>query len=271
VRLLVRHQTTYQYDAPIAAAIQTLRMAPRSYDGMTVLNWRVWSDTRRELPVFTDGYGNLTHTHSINHLHESAAVFVEGEVETAPTHGVVRGTAEPLPPLFFLRPTPLTMADATIERLARAAAAQNGVLRQLHTLLGLVRDAVDYRPGTTDSATPAAAALATGAGVCQDHAHIFIAAARAIGIPARYVGGYLWTGVEMREYQASHAWAEAFVHDLGWVGFDPANRVCPTEAYIRTGIGLDYWSAAPVRGVRRGAAAERLAVTVTVQRAGAEQ
>lgn len=271
MRLLVRHQTAYRYDAPIAAAIQTLRMAPRSYDGMTVLNWRVWSDTRRELPVFADGYGNLTHTHSINHLHDSAAVFVEGEVETTPTHGVVRGTVEPLPPLFFLRHTPLTEPDAAIESLARGAAPQGPVLKQLHALLSAVRDKVDYRSGTTNSATPAAAALAAGAGVCQDHAHIFIAAARAIGIPARYVGGYLWTGIEAREYQASHAWAEAFVHDLGWVGFDPANRICPTEAYIRTSIGLDYWSAAPVRGLRRGVAEESLAVTVTVQRAGAEQ
>jgi transglutaminase-like putative cysteine protease len=271
MRLLVRHQTAYRYDAPIAAAIQTLRMAPRSYDGMTVLNWRVWSDTRRELPVFADGYGNLTHTHAINHLHDSAAVFVEGEVETTPTHGVVRGTIEPLPPLFFLRRTALTEPDAAIESLARGAAAQGAILKQLHALLNAVRDKVDYRPGATDSATPAAAALAAGAGVCQDHAHIFIAAARMIGIPARYVGGYLWTGLETREYQASHAWAEAFVHDLGWVGFDPANRICPTEAYIRTSIGLDYWSAAPVRGLRRGVAEESLAVTVTVQRAGAEQ
>ncbi|HUH84783.1 MAG TPA: transglutaminase family protein [Stellaceae bacterium] len=270
MRLLVRHQTAYRYDVPIAAAIQTLRMAPRSYEGMTVLNWRVWSDTRRELPVFTDGYGNLTHTHSINRLHDSAAVFVEGEVETTPAHGVVRGTVEPLPPLFFLRRTPLTEPDAAIESLARNA-ARGPILKQLHALLGAVRDKVDYRPGTTDSATPAAAALAAGAGVCQDHAHVFIAAARAIGIPARYVGGYLWTGIEAREYQASHAWAEAFVPDLGWVGFDPANRICPTEAYIRTSVGLDYWSAAPVRGVRRGVAEERLAVTVTVERAGAQQ
>jgi len=270
MRLLVKHETAYRYDAPIAAAIQTLRMAPRSYDGMTVLRWRVWSDARRELPVFTDGYGNLTHAHSINHQHESAAIFVEGEVETAPTHGVVRGSVEPLPPLFFLRRTPLTEPDAAIEELARAA-ARGPALKQLHALLNAVRDRVDYRLGSTDTATPAAAALASGAGVCQDHAHIFIAAARLLGIPARYIGGYLWTGAETREYEASHAWAEAFVHDLGWVGFDPSNRICPTEAYIRTSVGLDYWSAAPVRGVRRGLAAERLDVSVQVTQAGAQQ
>ena len=90
------------------------------------------------------------------------------------------------------------------------------------------------------------------------------AAARMLGVPARYIGGYLWTGHDGRDYDASHAWAEAFVPDLGWVGFDPANRICPTASYIRASVGLDYWSAAPVRGVRKGASTETMAVKVTV-------
>jgi transglutaminase-like putative cysteine protease len=271
MRLHVRHQTSYHYDSPVVAAIQTLRLTPRSYEGLRIVQWRVWSDTRRELPVFADGFGNLTHCHAVNHPHTSALVFVEGEVETALTNGIVRGAPEPLPPLFFLRRTKLTRPDAAIEALARQIATHGSVLKQLHALLIAVRERLDYLPGATDVATPAAEALAAGAGVCQDHAHLFISAARLLGVPARYVGGYLWTGMESREYQASHAWAEAFVHDLGWVGFDPANRICPTEAYIRTSIGLDYWSAAPVRGLRRGVAAETLAVAVTVTQAGSDQ
>ncbi len=271
MRLRVRHQTAYSYDSPIAAAIQTLRLTPRNYDGLRVVQWRVWSDRRRELPVFIDGYGNPTHCHAVNYPHTDATVFVEGEVETAATHGIVRGAPEPLPPLFFLRRTPLTVPDAALEALARQAAPQGSVLKQLHALLHLVRDRVDYLRGATDVATTAAEALAAGAGVCQDHAHIFIAAARQLGIPARYVGGYIWTGLETQEYQATHAWAETFVHDLGWVGFDPANRICPTEAYIRTSVGLDYRSAAPVRGIRRGAGAETLSVAVNVIQAGVDQ
>ena len=112
------------------------------------------------------------------------------------------------------------------------------------------------------AATTAGEALRSGAGVCQDHSHVFISAARVLGIPARYVGGYLWTG--QPESEASHAWAEAYVEDLGWVGFDPSNRICPTEAYVRSSIGLDYAAAAPIRGVRRGNAAERLAVSISV-------
>ncbi|HYM04758.1 MAG TPA: transglutaminase family protein [Stellaceae bacterium] len=271
MRLRVKHQTSYTYESPIASAIQTLRLTPRSYEALTVLRWDVRGEGRRDLPVFTDGLGNITHCHSVSHPHTGAAVLVEGEVETKNTHGVVRGTAEPLPPLFFLRRTPLTQPDEAIEALAQSVARPGPVLKWLHAWLNTVRDKVDYRVGTTDSASTAAEALAAGSGVCQDHAHLFIAGARLMGIPARYVGGYLWTGEEQREYQASHAWAEAFVGDLGWVGFDASNRICPTEAYIRTSVGLDYWSAAPVRGVRRGLAAETLAVSVRVSQAGAEQ
>src|SRR5258708_13025521 len=107
MRLQVRHQTAYRYASPIRYAIQTLRLTPRPHDGLSVLRWRLRGETRHELPSFIDGFGNLTHSHTVNHPHSSAAVFVEGEVETRATDGVVRGAAEPLPPAFFLRPTPL--------------------------------------------------------------------------------------------------------------------------------------------------------------------
>jgi len=271
MRLIVRHQTSYVYESPIAAAAQVLRLTPRSYEGLTVHRWSVRGAGRRELPVFTDGFGNVTHCLYVNEAHTQAVISAEGEVETADTHGVIRGASEPLPPLFFLRRTPLTMPGPAIIALADGAAQGGSALEQLHALLNTVRDKVEYRPGVTDPATTAAEALAAGAGVCQDHAHIFIAAARQLGIPTRYIGGYLWTGDEPREVQASHAWAEAFVQDLGWVGFDPSNRICPTEAYIRTSVGLDYASAAPVRGVRRGTAPESLAVVVKVMQAGGDQ
>jgi transglutaminase-like putative cysteine protease len=271
MRLYVRHQTAYRYDVPIASAIQTLRLTPRPYDGLLVHHWTVRTETRRDLPSFVDGFGNISHCHSGNEPHLGATIFAEGEVETTDTHGIVRGASEPLPPLFFLRRTPLTMPDAAVEALAGEVTRQASVLKRLHSLLEVVRAKVDYRTGSSDAMTTAAEALAAGAGVCQDHVHVFVAAARILGIPARYIGGYLWTSEESREYQASHAWAEAFVPDLGWVGFDPSNRICPTEAYIRTSVGLDYASAAPVRGVRRGTAAEELAVKVKVMQARGDQ
>jgi transglutaminase-like putative cysteine protease len=271
MRLRVRHHTEYRYDSTIAYAIQTLRLTPRAYEGLIVHDWRVRSGTGRELPSFIDGFGNVIHCHSEAAPHDAAAIFVEGDVETVNCWGVVRGAPETLPPAYYLRVTSLTEPDSAIAALANAALRSGSILKTLHALLNAVRERIDYRVGATEVTTTAAEALQSGTGVCQDHAHVFIAAARHLRIPARYVSGYLWTGEDGREYEASHAWAEALVPDLGWVGFDPSNRICPTEAYIRTSLGLDYWSAAPVRGVRRGVASEALKVSVKVMRGAAQQ
>ncbi len=271
MRLAVTHRTVYRYTEPIRYAIQTLRLEPRPYEGLTVLNWRVAGDGVRSLPRFVDGLGNVVHCQTIDRLHREAAITVTGEVETRRGDGIVIGTVEPLPPSFFLRATPLTMPDAAIAALAREGTDRRDRIERLHALMHRVRERLDYRPGATDSTTTAAAALAQGYGVCQDHAHVFCAAARLLDIPARYVSGYLWTGADDRPYDASHAWAEAFVPGLGWVGFDAANRICPTENYIRVAVGLDYGAAAPVRGLRRGPAEESLRVEVQVRRHGGDQ
>ena len=266
MRLRVRHHTTYRYEKPIAYAIQTLRLTPRSFDGLSVLSWRVAGETQRQLPSFVDGLGNVVHCHSSNRPHDRSSIMVEGEVETRDTDGIVRGAPEPLPPVFFQRSTSLTEPDPAIEALAAAAADQVAPIERLTRLMHEVRDRVDYRLGVTHVATTAAEALRTGAGVCQDHAHLFIAAARVLGFPARYVSGYLWAGGD-GAYEASHAWAEANVDGIGWVGFDAANRTRPTAAYLRTAVGLDYWMAAPIRGVRRGNTEEALTVSVEVDQA----
>lgn len=274
MRLHVRHQTAYHYDRPINYAIQTLRLSPQPYDGIQIFRWRVTGETRRPLPSFTDGFGNVVHCHTVNHVHTRAAVFVDGEVETRDTGGVVAGAAEPLPPVFFLRRTKLTSPAPEIAALANETARGNTPMERMMSLMMAVREKVAYRSGITTSHTTAAESLGLGVGVCQDHAHIMIAAARALGIPARYAGGYVWPGEgggEGGEDQASHAWAEIFLPDMGWVGFDASNGVHVTEAHIRTAVGLDYWEAAPVRGLRRGDAEEHLSVKVNVRRAQAQQ
>jgi len=180
----------------------------------------------------------------------------------------VRGASETLPPAFYLRPTRLTAIDPTIADLARGV--RGSPFERLTSLMETVRARIDYRAGVTGATTTAAEALRLNAGVCQDHAHVFIAGARAMGVPARYVGGYLWVGAN-GEDQASHAWAEAHLPEFGWVGFDPSSCTRPSEAYVRASIGLDYWSAAPVRGVRRGEGDESLSVNVRVQESAQQQ
>jgi transglutaminase-like putative cysteine protease len=123
---------------------------------------------------------------------------------------------------------------------------------------------VRYTPGTTSTETSAEEALKLGAGVCQDHSHVFVSAARTMGFPARYVSGYLMMdGTTVQA--ASHAWAEAHVQGLGWVAFDAANGISPDERYVRVATGLDYRDAMPVSGIRLGQAQEQLAVTITVE------
>jgi transglutaminase-like putative cysteine protease len=271
MRLTVRHRTTYRYEQPVAYAIQSLRLSPRPFEGLAVLSWRVGRNGRRELPSIIDGLGNIVHSNTMVRPHTEYTISVEGEVATADTAGVVRGAPEPLPPLFFLRSTDLTAADASIAALCADVTRIAAPLDRLHGLMHAVGERIAYRAGTTVVTTTAAQALARGEGVCQDHTHVFIAAARFLGIPARYVSGYLWTGENQQEYEASHAWAEAFLPDFGWIGFDPSNRICPHGNHIRTGVGLDYWAAAPVRGIRRGDAPERLTVEVQVRQSGAQQ
>jgi transglutaminase-like putative cysteine protease len=272
MRLRVLHRTGYRYSAPISYAIQALRLTPVPYDGLAVLRWRVAADGNDDaLPSLVDGLGNIVQVRSIDRPHREAGVTAEGVVETRRGDGIVTGTPEPLPPSFFLRTTRLTSPDSAIIHLAHEAAIGADMAARLHGLMRGVHENLVYQSGQTDTETTAAVALGRGRGVCQDHTHVFIAAARALGIPARYVSGYLWSGDDDAAHDASHAWAEAYDDGLGWIGFDAANGICPDETYVRVAVGLDYWATAPVRGVRCGRANEEMRVEVQVQRAAGDQ
>ena len=134
----------------------------------------------------------------------------------------------------------------------------------LHTLSDIIREHLPYEDGHTNANTTAEQAMGIGKGVCQDHAHIFLAAARSLGIPARYVSGYLlMEGVV--EQTASHAWVEAHIEPLGWVGFDVSNGYSPDQRYIRVATGFDYSDAAPITGLSFGALDESMVVSLRVE------
>jgi transglutaminase-like putative cysteine protease len=269
MRLRVVHETTYRYAAPAARAIENLRLTPRGHDGQYVVSWRIDVDHDCRLNAETDPFGNLMHGFTVEGPLDGLVITAEGEIETQDSHGVVRGQVEPLPSAIFLRNTTLTAPDAAIHRLAEEAAAGDGTeLGRLHGLMRAIRGRMRFEVDATDTGTTAAEAFASGNGVCQDFAHVFIAGARHLGIPARYVSGYLHRPEAETAQEAGHAWAEALVGDLGWVGFDPANGICPTEAYIRLAVGLDYLGAAPIRGTRYGGSGETMAVRIEVVPAG---
>jgi transglutaminase-like putative cysteine protease len=254
------------------SAIQTLRLTPRNHESQYVAQWRIDVSTDCWLHQHEDAFGNITHAFTADGPLQELTVAVEGEVETRDTQGIMRGTVERFPPGLYLRETALTQADPGIADFAAACANANGhdTLTVLHTLLERLHEEMAYDPDPTHSATSAAQAFALKRGVCQDLTHVFIAAARNLGVPARYVGGYFHRADGRNEQDGGHAWAEAFVPELGWVAFDPANGICATDAHVRVAVGLDYLGAAPLRGTRYGGNGEELAVKVRIGQAMAQ-
>ncbi|NGQ89855.1 transglutaminase family protein [Rhodobacter sp. HX-7-19] len=263
--LSVDHVTRYRYDQPVRAVMQSHRLTPSAFDGQKVRNWKVSVTDGIPGGAFRDGAGDRVQAWTVKGPVSEIEVHVVGTVETLDLAGVLRGHREMVQPEVYLVDTLPTEADAALAALAQTALAEEGPLARAHRLAAVVADAIAYRPGATHAHTTAAEALALGEGVCQDHAHALIACARVIGLPARYVSGYLFATADGAAHEAAHAWAEIHVAGLGWVGFDPANRCCPDERYIRLGSGLDAQDAAPIRGIARGLGVESLDVTVAVQ------
>lgn len=244
----ISHTTRYLYDTPARYAIQTLRLTPPNFVGQTVREWNITAPGMDKAVHFTDGFGNAAALISTAQTHTEIEITCKGLVETTDCAGVVSGLSELAQTCVYLRKTPATTPDAAITALAASATGPDQ-LAVLHDLMRIIRERVAFETGTTTQLTAASEVLALGAGVCQDHAHVFISAARTLGIPARYVNGYFLSGAEGPE-AAHHAWAEAKVEDLGWVGFDIANRICPDDRYVRLATGLDATSASPIRGSR---------------------
>lgn len=267
MRICISHQTTYEYETPAKGAVQIVRLTPRDHEGQHVLHWRLDLSGDLQLDRSEDAMGNITHSFSVDGPITRLQIGVEGEVETTDMNGMIRGTVEPLPQALFMRETALTRADAAIRALAHEATSRTTAqsLGMLHWLQETLNQRVVYDTEATTSQSTAAEALARGRGVCQDYAHIFISAARLLGVPARYVGGHLLRSDGRVDQEAGHAWAEAYLENLGWVGFDPSNGICVTDAYVRISVGLDGLGAAPIRGTVFGGRGESLSVAVRVR------
>lgn len=267
MRLTVSHVTRYRYASPIRQVVQSHRLTPSRFAGQRTLDWKVEVEGGRFGTPFVDGAGDSIRTMSLHGLVEAIDIHVSGTVDTLDLAGVLKDHKERISPLVYLRTTRATRPDAALRKLSAKAVAgipDNAFLERAHALAAAVAAAIVYAPGETHAHTTAAEALGLGLGVCQDHTHALIACAVAAGIPGRYVSGYLFASAEGVPHEASHAWAELYVEGLGWVGFDPANRCCPDERYIRLGSGVDSVAAAPIRGVSFGTASENLDVTVAV-------
>ena len=266
MRIAIRHRTHYAYASPAKAVMQLLRLTPRNHDGQNVKRWRIDLNCDGTLKAGEDPFGNLTHTLALAGPISDLEVSVEGEVETEDRHGIVRGSYERFPVDLYLRETPLTEVDVALKEFAHdvTSEASKDRLEMLHCLLVGIYSTVKFDTTPTNTATPATESFKMKRGVCQDLTHILLACARHLGFPARYIGGYLLRNDGVTQQEAGHAWAEAFVPNLGWVAFDATNGFCATDAHVRIAAGLDYLGAAPVRGTRYGGAGETLSVNVHV-------
>ena len=265
MRLTISHTTRYHYDEPVHYALQQLRLTPKSRAGQKVVQWDIAVDGGTKQLEYDDQHNNHVTLIGFEDGQTEVTVRCDGVVETTDTSGVI-GTHGGFAPLWlFLRPTPLTRAGNNVRKLVKAAGGDfEGDIERLHALSSAIAETVTYEIGKSHSATTAEEALDAGHGVCQDHAHVFVAAARAMGYPARYVSGYLMMNDRI-DQDASHAWAEAHVDGIGWGGFDVSNGISPDERYVRVATGLDYVEAAPVSGMRLGDGDESMVVSLQVQ------
>ena len=263
MKQIITHVTHYRYTAPVTYSIQTLRLTPRDDEHQRVLRWHIEAPGALERQV--DAYGNITHTLTLNRPHTDIELRVVGQVVVARSRARAGRRGQPAAGACLLRADGADPGRRDHPGLHPPRAADG--LNTPDDALALARaicDRVAYEPGMTDVTTAANQVLAMGHGVCQDHAHLFLACARGLGVPARYVSGYLYTTAE---HAASHAWADIWLPGAGWTSVDITNRQFASECHCRLAVARDYDSASPVRGVRNGGGEESMEVTVQVQTA----
>jgi transglutaminase-like putative cysteine protease len=265
MHLRILHTTTYHFDAPVPYGLQKLRLIPESRASQAVLDWTMEIEGGTAETEYTDHHGNRVTLISFDSDATSIVVHCAGEVQTSDTAGVTGRHGGCAPLWYFTKSTDLTRAGPRLRALAKGLKDEESAdIPRLHALSARIAAAVPYATGVTFATTTAEEAVEAGQGVCQDHAQIFVAAARALGYPARYVSGYLMMNDRIHQ-DASHAWAEAHVDALGWVGFDVSNGCSPDTRHVRVATGLDYREAAPVSGLRYGSGGEAMSIDIRVQ------
>ncbi|MBN8502176.1 MAG: transglutaminase family protein [Sphingomonadales bacterium] len=271
MRLRIEHTTRYDFTQPVAHGLQRLRITPKSSHGQKVLDWTMNLAGAVHEVEYDDHNHNRTVLVSVEPGARSVEVRCAGTVVTADNAGVIGQHSGHMPLWAFLSQSALTRPGPKIRAIMNGFDNScDDALAMLHRLSAAILEAVAYLPGETSVRTSGEEAAAIGAGVCQDHAHIFIGAARALGIPARYISGYLMMNDRI-DQEAGHAWAEVHVGALGWVGFDVSNGISPDERYVRVATGRDYREAAPITGMSYGSGESLLEVKLAVEQQALDQ
>lgn len=283
MQLLVKHETRYHYLTPISESFMELRMQPRTEANQRCWRFRIETTPRATILSYRDFLGNLINHFDIPGQHGRLTIIAESLVEISPP--------PPLPQSLsmeawseldeardegdhwdMLQPTRLTTSESLLDALMYQLQLNRDrdPLSAMFSLCTSISQHFAYAPATTAVDSPIDHALEIRQGVCQDFAHIMIAAGRYLGVPCRYVSGYLYHREEDHDRSsadASHAWVEAFLPGLGWIGFDPTNDILVGERHIRVAVGRDYDDVAPTKGVFRGQSESELTVSVQVSHA----
>ncbi|MDE0114134.1 MAG: transglutaminase family protein [Albidovulum sp.] len=267
--LNIRHETAYEFSEPMPYGLFELRKTPSVNSVQVSHDWSIDISGGEIEAQFNDCHRNAVNLVSVDKNGRSLRIIASGTVDARDSAGIIGPDNGGPPPAYYLRGTRLTLAGDGIQGIvSKLGNASTSSISAMHDLTNTVREAIAYEIGWTDTGTTAEEALESGSGVCQDHAHVFLAAARKLGIPARYASGYLFVQ-EQPEQEASHAWAEAFLDGIGWTGFDVANGISPDDRYVRLSVGLDFSDAAPVRGIGLGIRNSSISERLWVEKIGA--
>jgi transglutaminase-like putative cysteine protease len=264
--LRVEHTTEFHYDEPIVEAYTELRLRPLEGGGQHCSSFRLATEPfGLRVREYHDHFGNDVHHFDVLESHERLAVTAVSEVMTPEWFTGDRRQPTPLELYDFLTPTAYTPFAGAVTDLAKRHAKVDSGFERASALMAAVRGKLVYEPGATDVQTRADEVLALGRGVCQDFAHVMLAACRCVGIAARYVSGYLYDPTLEGDNAASHAWVDIWDEERGWIALDPTHDRGQTESYVRVAVGRDYADVPPTRGVYKGAANETLSVRVGLQ------
>jgi transglutaminase-like putative cysteine protease len=268
MRFAVRHEIAWAWGTPPRSVIEHLRIEPRNHEGQHVIAWRTDVEPSGRMRMAEDAFGNSFDSLTVEGALAALTVRADGEVETFDTAGIIRHAVERFPPDLFLRESALTGTDAALRAFADSIASKEGqMLGRAHALMDALHERLDHSACHEDKFAGAAKTLAAGQGQARDLAHVFIACARHLGIPARIAIGHLFS--ETAEHTSCvHGWAEAYLDDFGWIGFDPMTGRCPEGAHIRVAIGIDAVDALPVRGAHHGGSGQKVTHRISVRTAG---
>jgi transglutaminase-like putative cysteine protease len=265
VRLRITHTTTFRYDEPVSEAYMEMWLTPLDAGGQRCESFRLTTDPPGEVRSYVDRFGNrIRHFDTLN-PHDRLLVSARSEVSTPEAFVDVNRELSLLDSFDYLQPTPYAPDSEAVRTFARGLAVRGDAMATARAAVRAAHEALAYTPGSTNVKTTADEALEAGRGVCQDFTHLTIAACRVLGLPARYVSGYVFAP-RRGTAAASHAWTDVFVEGHGWLSLDPTHGSEQTDHYVRLATGRDYSDVPPTRGVYKGAGKEEMAVEVSVER-----